>query len=391
MFSSRTSWNLSPNRFTTALEKKKKSGSELLDLTASNPTTSGLVYEAEAVLSSLNNPAALTYEPESKGLLVARNAVAEYYAAQSEPVTVSPENIILTTSTSEAYSFAFRLLCESGDEVLIPQPSYPLFDLLATIQDVRLVPYSLVYDHGWQIDFNSLRSAMTPRTRGVIVVHPNNPTGSYVKGSELSQLNEICSAHDLAIIADEVFLDYPLIGNAPRSFADNPGALTFTLSGLSKISGLPQMKVAWMAVSGPSAIASDALSRLDVIADIFLSMNAPIELATPSLLNCRKSFQAQLQSRLRANLAELDSQIAAQHHCTRLNVEGGWYATLRVPVTQSDEELAIALIEHESVIVHPGHFFDFEQDGFLILSLLTPEDVFKEGVSRILRLLATDY
>jgi aspartate/methionine/tyrosine aminotransferase len=391
MFSSRTSWNLSPNRFTTALEKKKKSGSELLDLTASNPTTSGLSYDADAILSSLKNPAAMTYEPESKGLLVARNAVAEYYAALPEPVTVSPENIILTTSTSEAYSYAFRLLCEPGDEVLIPQPSYPLFDFLATIQDVRLVPYSLIYDHGWQIDFNSLRSAISPRTRGVIVVHPNNPTGSYVKGSELSELNEICSAKDMAIIADEVFLDYPLVENSAQSFAANRGALTFTLSGLSKISGLPQMKVAWMAVSGPNAIAHDALSRLDVIADTYLSMNAPIQLATPSLLDCRKDFQAQLRARLRANLAELDSQIAAQHHCTRLSVEGGWYATLRVPVTQSDEELAIALIEKESVIVHPGHFFDFEQDGFLILSLLTAEDVFKEGVKRVLQFLTTDY
>jgi aspartate/methionine/tyrosine aminotransferase len=391
MFSSRTSWNLSPNRFTNALETKKKSGSELLDLTASNPTTSGLTFDVEAVLSSLSNPAALTYEPESKGLLVARDAVAGYYAAQSEPVAVSPENIILTTSTSEAYSYAFRLLCEPGDEVLVPQPSYPLFDFLATIQDVRLVPYSLVYDHDWQIDFNSLRYVISPRTRAVIVVHPNNPTGSYVKGSELSELNEICSAKDMAIIADEVFLDYPLVGIAPRTFADNRGALTFTLSGLSKISGLPQMKVAWMAVSGPSATASDALSRLDVIADTYLSMNAPIQLATPSLLDFRRAFQAQLQARLRANLAELDSQLASQQHCTRLSVESGWYATLRVPVTQSDEELAIALIEQESVVVHPGHFFDFEQDGFLILSLLTPESVFKEGVRRILRLLTTNY
>jgi alanine-synthesizing transaminase len=385
MFSSRTAWNLSPNRFTTALEKKKNSGSELLDLTASNPTTSGLSYDSDTILSSLNNPAALTYEPESKGLLVARKAVAQYYADQPQPATVSPENIVLTTSTSEAYSYAFRLLCEPGDEVLIPQPSYPLFDFLATIQDVRLVPYSLVYDHGWQIDFNSLRSAISPRTRAVIVVHPNNPTGSYVKGSELSELNDICSRKDMAIIADEVFLDYALIEDAPRTFARNSGTLTFTLSGLSKISGLPQMKVAWMTVSGPQAIAADAISRLDVIADTYLSMNAPVQLATPALLDCRKNFQAQLRTRLKTNLAELDSQIAAQRHCTRLHVEAGWYATLRVPVTQSDEELAIALIEKESVVVHPGHFFDFEQDGFLILSLLTPEDLFKEGVKRILR------
>jgi aspartate/methionine/tyrosine aminotransferase len=383
MFSSRTSWNLSPNRFTTALESKKKSGSALLDLTASNPTTCGLIYPAEKILSSLTNSAAMTYEPESKGLLVARKAVAAYYADQPEPVAVSPENIILTTSTSEAYSYAFRLLCEPGDEVLIPQPSYPLFDFLATIQDVRLIPYSLVYDHGWQIDFNSLRSAITPRTRAVIVVNPNNPTGSYVKAKELVELNEICAENELAIIADEVFLDYPLPGAACKSFAGNSEALTFTLSGLSKISGLPQMKVAWMAVSGP--IARDALSRLDIIADTYLSMNAPMQFATPTLLACRNDFQSQLKARLRTNLAELDSQLAAQNHCARLDVEAGWYATLRVPVTQSDEDLAIALIEDESVIVHPGHFFDFEQDGYLILSLLTAEDVFREGLRRVLR------
>jgi alanine-synthesizing transaminase len=385
MFSSRTSWNLSPNRYALALEQKRKSGTALLDLTVSNPTTCGLTYDTEKILDSLTNPAALVYEPKSKGLLVARQAVADYYAGQPNPVKFSPENIIVTTSTSEAYSFALRLLCEPGDEVLIPQPSYPLFDFLATIQDVRLVPYALVYDHGWQIDFNSLRAAITERTRAVIVVNPNNPTGSYLKSEELTELNQICAKSNLAIIADEVFLDFPMQASAPASLATNQEVLTFTLSGLSKISGLPQMKVAWMAVSGPEQITTAALSRLDVIADTYLSMSAPIQHATPTLLECRHGFQSQLKFRLRTNLAELDSQLADQRHCTRLDVEAGWYATLRVPVTQSDEDLAVALIEKENVIVHPGHFFDFEQEGFLILSLMTPEDVFQEGVQRILR------
>lgn len=327
----------------------------------------------------------MVYEPEPKGLLVAREAVAEYYASQAMPVEISPDNIILTTSTSEAYSFIFRLLCEPGDEVLIARPSYPLFDLLATIQDVRLVPFSLIYDHGWHIDFHSLRSAITSRTKAVIVVNPNNPTGSFVKEEELRELNEICAANDVAIVADEVFLDFPHKGIAPKSFAANESALTFTLSGLSKVSGLPQMKVAWMAVSGPEQRASDALSRLEIIADTYLSMNAPIQLATPILLASRTDFQGKLATRIRANLVELDSQLVTQKHCTRLGVNAGWYATLRVPVTQPDEELAISLIERQGVLVHPGHFFDFEQEGHLILSLMTPQNVFREGVQRLLQ------
>jgi alanine-synthesizing transaminase len=389
MFSKRTAWNLSPNRFSVALEKHRKSGKPLLDLTVSNPTNCGLSFEADKILSSLTNAAAVIYEPESKGLLVARNAVADYYATQPDPVAVSPENIILTTSTSEGYSYIFRLLCEAGDEVLIPRPSYPLFDFLATIQDIRLIPYSLVYDHGWQIDFHSLKSAITSRTRAVIVVNPNNPTGSYVKPSELNELNLICAANQMAIIADEVFLDYLLEPAGCKSLANNQQALTFTLSGLSKISGLPQMKASWIAASGPEKPVSDALARLDVIADTYLSMNAPIQYSLPTLLDTRHSFQEQLNARLRRNLEELDRQLAAQSHCKRLDVEGGWYATLRVPVTQSDEELAIALMEKESVLVHPGHFFDFEQDGYLILSLMTPEEVFKDGIPRILKLTAS--
>jgi aspartate/methionine/tyrosine aminotransferase len=385
MFAKRTDWNLSPNRFTVALEKHRESGRPLLDLTVSNPTNCGLSYNAEKILSSLNNPAAMTYEPESKGLLVARNAVVDYYASQPAPVTISSDNVLLTTSTSEGYSYIFRLFCEPGDEVLIPRPSYPLFDFLATIQDVCPVPYSLVYDHGWQIDFHSLKSVISPRTRAVIVVNPNNPTGSYLKASEVSELNSICASNNIAIIADEVFVDYPLDNTIHKTVASNQQALSFTLSGLSKISGLPQMKVSWIVASGPQQLVSNALARLDVIADTYLSMNAPVQHALPALLESRIGFQQQLSARLRKNLQELDRQLALQHHCKRLDVEGGWYATLRVPVTQSDEDLSIALMENASVLVHPGHFFDFEQDGFLILSLMTPEDVFKDGLTRILK------
>jgi alanine-synthesizing transaminase len=388
MFSSRTAWNLTTNRFTEAVERKRRAGSELLDLTASNPTTCGFQYDADAILGALNNSKSLTYEPSAAGIAEARAAVAKYYVsrANGSPV-ISVDDLLLTTSTSEGYSFLFRLLCNAGDEVLIPRPSYPLFDFLANLADVCLVPYSLIYDHGWQVDFHSLESAVTAKTKAVIVVNPNNPTGSYLKPEELAQLNEICARKQLAIIADEVFLDYPLSpSSAAPTMTGNTGALTFVLSGLSKICGLPQMKVAWIATSGPVEPKREALARLEVIADTYLSMNAPVQWALPALLNLRGDFQAQLLQRVRKNLVELDRQLSSSRSqaCRRLDVEGGWYANLKVPATQSDEELAIELIEKHSVVAHPGHFFDFESDGYLILSLITPEEQFGEGVKKIL-------
>src|SRR6185312_1859624 len=351
MFASRTDWNLSLNKFTVALDKHKKSGKQLLDLTASNPTDCGFEYSAEEILRSLKSLAAMKYHPIAQGLLSARQAVADYYREKS--IAVSEENIFLTTSTSEAYSYIFRLLCEPGDEVLVPRPSYPLFEFLANIQDVRLVPYSLVYDHGWQIEFNSLKCAINPRTRAIITVNPNNPTGSYVKADELAQMNHLCAAHDLALISDEVFHDYPLRGSGHVTFASNQEALTFTLSGLSKVAGLPQMKVAWMAVTGPDTQRTQALARLEVIADTYLSMNAPLQHALPAMLDSRHALQRQLNARLKANLQTLDAQLAKQKTCTRLDVEAGWYAILRVPATQSDEDRAITLLEKHSVLVHP--------------------------------------
>jgi aspartate/methionine/tyrosine aminotransferase len=321
------------------------------------------------------------------------------------------------------------LLCNAGDELLVPKPSYPLFEFLADLQDVRLVPYPLIYDHGWQMDFHSLEQAVTARTRGVVVVHPNNPTGSYVKAGEVELLNAFCRKHGLAVIVDEVFLDYGLgtdhvgtdalvrpversagraaadsgslhapvdwdspihrLGRDDRfeqhaSFAGNGDVLTFTLSGLSKISALPQMKVAWVVTSGPRAEVDAAMARLEVIADTYLSMNAPTQWAMPVLLQQRENIQPQLMERVRANLAELDRQLVEQKACERLSVEGGWYAVLRVPVTRSDEELAIELVREKSVLMHPGHFYDFPSDGYLVLSLISPRDEFEQGVCGVL-------
>jgi alanine-synthesizing transaminase len=408
MFSDRTNWRLAKNRLTEALDEARASGAKVLDLTVSNPTRVGLEYDSAAILKSLASPRALDYDPQAKGLREACGAVASYYQKDHGVRDLDAEHIILTTSTSEGYSYVFRLLCNAGDELLVPKPSYPLFEFLADLEDVKLVPYPLIYDHGWQMDFPSLEKAVTERTRGVVVVHPNNPTGSYVKAGEAEALNAFCRAHGLALIVDEVFLDYGLGADAGTSkdhggtaalgrpversstmlsagsFAANRDVLTFTLSGLSKISALPQMKVAWVVTSGPESQVAAAMARLEVIADTYLSMNAPVQWAVPTLMAQRKNVQRQLMERVRRNLAELDRQLAGHPGCQRLHVEGGWYAVLRVPVTRSDEELAIELVREERVLVHPGHFYDFPSDGYLVVSLIAAEREFGEGVARVM-------
>lgn len=387
MFSKRTGWRLNPNRFTEVQRELRAAGTQVLDLTVSNPTRAGLMVDAAPILESLSNPAAMDYDPQPKGLTSARDAVAAYYYEQGCEREVDPESLVLTTSTSEGYSYVFRLLCNPDDEVLVPKPSYPLFEFLADLQDVKLIPYPLLYDHGWQIDLPALEKAVTSRTRAVVLVHPNNPTGSFVGEQERDWLNAFCRQHDLALIADEVFLDYPHDGVPRPSFVNNRDVLTFTLSGVSKISGLPQMKLAWIAASGPAQHVTAAMERLEVIADTFLSMSAPIQLAAAALLEQRKTMQPLLRERVQTNLAELDRQLARQETLQRLQVEGGWYAVLRVPVTQCDEDLVVDLLRQASVLVHPGHFYDFPRDGFLVLSLLTPSAEFCEGARRVLELL----
>jgi len=387
MFASRTNWRLETNRLTRALEEHRRSGKELFDLTASNPTTCGFAYPEREILAALTDPSGLVYRPESKGLREAREAVAEYYEGRAgfsgSVARVDPECILLSSGTSEAYSHIFRLLCEAGDEILVPAPSYPLFEFLADLADIHLVPYPLLYDHGWQIDFAPLRAALTPRSRAVLVVHPNNPTGSFVQPREAAELAEICAAREMAIVADEVFLDYASGAIPAHTFALTDAALTFTLSGLSKISLLPQMKLAWTVVSGPGAVVQTAVDRLEIIADTYLSPSTPVQLALPKLLSLRHSLQAQLQQRISANLSVLDKLLPESKSLMLLDREGGWYAILRVPVTATDDDLTVALLDRFSVLVHPGHFFNFEREGFLVLSLITPEQEFQEGLRRL--------
>jgi alanine-synthesizing transaminase len=387
MFSKRTNWNLEENAYTRALQRHREAGKRIFDLTASNPTTCGFQYDEKTILQALRNPASLQYEPEPKGMPAARAAVAGYYKKKSG-IDVDPQDLILTTGTSEAYSFLFRLLCEPGDEVLIAHPSYPLFDFLATIQDVKLRPFEIVYDHGWQIDFHSLRKEIGARSRAIVVVHPNNPTGHFVAAKEAEALSGLCAKRDLALIVDEVFLDYELKASAHKdrhgTFASNVGALTFVLSGLSKIAALPQMKLGWIAACGPPALVRESMARLEVIADTYLSLNAPLQYALPALLAQRGAMQRQIVARVEANLTELDERLAQEKSVSRMEVEGGWYAVLRVPAVQSDEELAIRLFEERGVLVHPGHFYDFVDHGYLVISLLTRSEEFRKGMPELL-------
>jgi alanine-synthesizing transaminase len=373
--SERSSFDLAHNALSTALGRARGAGRDVLDLTESNPTRAGLPYPADAILASLSAPGALVYEPASFGLPAARETVARHLGA-------SPGRVILTASTSEAYAFLFKLLCDPGDEVLVPVPSYPLFEHLARLETVRAVPYRIAYDGAWHVDLDSVRAAVGPRTRAVVVVTPNNPTGSYLKRGELAALTDL----GLPIVSDEVFAEYPLDRRPDPSRAASAleahGALVFALGGLSKLAALPQMKLAWTTVGGEEALVQPALARLEIIADAFLSVGAPVQHALPSLLASRAPVTAAIVSRTRDNLAFLRGAVEGKA-VSVLQVEGGWYATLRLPRTRSEEQWALTLLEQDGVYVHPGHFFDFESEAYLVASLLTPGPRFREGVERL--------
>jgi len=384
MFSARLPWDAPANRFSQALARRRQAGAEILDLTESNPTRAGIAYAPE-ILTALADARALLYEPAPAGLEPARAAVAAYYAARGR--AVDPARIVLTASTSEAYALLFKLLADPGDEALVPRPSYPLFEYLAALESVRLRQYPLFYQQAWFLDAHALEASLTARARAIIVVSPNNPTGSFLKQRELEHLIGICARHDLALIADEVFSDYAL-GPDPARVATLAGcdeALTFSLSGLSKIAGLPQMKLSWMVVGGPPELRRRALERLELIADTYLSVAAPVQHALPLLLEYGELVRGQIAARVRSNLQALAALCREQPACELLTVEGGWYAILRVPRTRSEEEWALELIERDGVLVQPGFFFDFDAEAYLVLSLLTPPDSFRVGVERLLR------
>jgi alanine-synthesizing transaminase len=365
--------------FAAAIREARAGGRELLDLTVSNPTVCGFAYDAGAVLGALGGEAALTYDPDPRGMRSAREAVARYYVDHG--AEIDPDTVVLTTSTSEGYGYLFRLLCNAGDEVLVAQPSYPLFDFLADLEDVRLTPYPLFYDYGWWIDFAELERRIGPRTKAIVVVHPNNPTGHATGAAERVRLQEICLRHGLALIVDEVFLDYPLGEERLESFAAGPhSGLTFVLSGMSKIAGLPQMKVGWIVGLGAEEVRRQAMGRLEVIADTFLSMSAPVQLALPGWLAGRMGIQGQILERVRGNL-----RVAVESGLEVLKMEAGWSAVLRLPQRSGSGEVAEELLRNTDVVVHPGSFYGIAGAGRVVVSVLGIGGEFSLGVKRIAR------
>ncbi|HYM09975.1 MAG TPA: pyridoxal phosphate-dependent aminotransferase [Bryobacterales bacterium] len=383
-FAARAGWNLEKNRLAQLGESRRRAGHTTIDLTESNPTRCGFTYDEQAIREAMADPRALLYEPQPRGLLRAREAVAEYYAARG--VAVSPERILLTSGSSEAYGYLLRLLADPGEQVLVPQPGYPLFEFLSRLNDIELADYRLAYHQGWEIDFDSLEAAAGPKTRAVVVVNPNNPAGSLLKPAEREKVADFCARRGLALIADEVFLDFclPPATGLTGSLAETAGALTFTLNGLSKTAALPQMKLGWIVASGPACAVEEALARLEVITDTYLSVSTPVQWALPRLLGTHGPIQEQILARVAGNLRRLDERLARQTLCGRLEVEAGWSVILRAPSVRTDEEWALLLLGEDGVLVHPGHFFNFAAEGYLVASLLTPEDVFDEGMARLL-------
>ncbi len=383
-FSQRTGWNTEESELARAHRLRLQAGLPIDDLTASNPTRCGFSYPA-GLLDALNDPRALDYDPQPKGLRIARQAVCEYYAGNG--VVLDPDQLVLTTSTSEAYSFLFRLLCDPGSEIVIFQPGYPLFDFLAALDDVHLKPAPLIYENGWQIDFGGVRRAISDKTRAIVLVHPNNPTGHFTKPWEAGELARLCREFNLSLIVDEVFLDYG-IGSAGSSFASGlEGVPVFVVSGLSKVAGLPQMKAAWIVATGPER--DQALARLEIIADTFLSMNAPVQWALRTWFEQRGQIQEQIRTRVAANLASLDRRLSALPALQRLKVEAGWYAVLRIPAIEPDEHTVLALLE-QGVWLHPGYFFGMPESGWLVMSLLPQEEEFSNGLGILINYFRKD-
>ena len=383
MFSHRTPGNLAENALARRLGELRRSGARLLDLTESNPTRAGFLAPPE-LLHLLANPSGAHYAPDPRGLRSAREAVSRDYASRG--AAVDPDHIVLTASSSESYSLLFKLLANPGDEVLVPTPSYPLFGYLADLDSVSVKTYPLRFDHEWHLSIDSLSGSISETTRAVVVVHPNNPTGSFLKRAEAAELAARCAARGVAIIADEVFADFGLGGddaNRHRSFALDSPALSFSLGGLSKSCALPQMKVGWIAVSGPAAIRDEALARLEFIADTYLSVATPIQLALPAILAAKASLQAPIRARLARNLETLKTAVAAHPELTLVPTEGGWSALIQCPATRTDEERALLALD-DLVLVHPGHFFDFESGCYLVVSLLCEEAVLGAALSPLL-------
>jgi len=388
MFSSRFHWDLRPNRIARLLEERRRSGIPVLDLTESNPTRAGLDYPPE-IRMAFEDERILRYDPQPAGAMDAREAVARYYSERG--IAVEPERILLTASTSEAYAYLFKLLADPGDEVLVPRPSYPLFEYLAGLESVTARPYLLTYCGGWAINWEAIQAGLTERTRAIVLVNPNNPTGSYVKPEELERLVALSKERGIALISDEVFSDYAFGSDDTRatSLAGVEQGLSFALSGLSKIAGLPQMKLGWIVVAGSVERRGSAWERLEWIADTYLSVGTPVQCAAAQLLAAGKSVQQQIRRRTLENLQFARRAIQGTG-ATALAVEGGWYLTMQVPGVYAEEEWILKLLDRWNILAQPGYFFDFGSEAFLVVSLLTPSASFREGMIRLLKCIDDD-
>ena len=387
MISNRMDWDQGSNTLSLLLGDKQRRGETVVDLTESNPTRVGLTYDVDDILAALSQPGSMEYAPDPRGLSIARQAIAKYYRERG--TLVDTDALFLTAGTSDAYSILFKLLGNPGDEVLIPRPGYPLLTYLARLDSLRACFYPLRYDSavGWSIDLDVLQALITPQTRAIVLIDPNNPTGSYVKQTEWKAIDAMCRRHDLALIVDEVFYDYGAGGAAgfmpahPHRFE----SLTFVLNGFSKLIGLPQLKLAWIVVSGEDGLSSAARSHLETLLDFYLSVATPVQHAAERLLVRRHAIQQQILSRIEANSRFLEERIASTGNCHVLQREGGWYAVVDILDMVSDEVRVIQLLKHDNTLVHPGFFYDFNREGFVVVSLLPGEDIFRSGVSRLIR------
>ncbi len=384
MLAARTNWKFHPNQLTLRLKALRESGVQVLDLSESNPTRCQFEYLNTALLSPLANPKNLSYEPNPKGTLEARRAIQNYYREKN--IWVDSEQIFLTAGTSEAYSLLFRLFVNPGERVLIPHPSYPLFNFLADLNDAQLDFYRLAYDNGWHINLESLKNACDSKTKAIVLVHPNNPTGSFVKRKELGEIVKLAQEKSMILISDEVFLDYSFLEDSKRapSFAANQDVPTFTLGGISKALGLPQMKLGWIIATGPRELVRSSCERLEVVLDTYLSVNTPVQNALPSWFSVKQRIQNEITNRVQKNRVFLAQHLSSLHPASCLQTEGGWYATLRIPKIQSEEEWALEFLEKDHVYLHPGYFFDFEEEAYTVISLLPSFKIFNEAISRIL-------
>ena len=388
MFSKRTQWTRSPNPFALELERKRQKGEAVIDLTLSNPTRCSFRYLKEDLLNALHNARGLIYEPHPQGLPEARQAVRAYY--DQKGIRLDLNQIFLFSSTSEAYSAVFRLLTNPGDRVLIPQPSYPLLDYLIGLNDVTPCPYQLVYRERWMMDLEDLDRGLSQEPKVVVVVHPNNPTGHFTSGTEIPILLDRCRSKNAAVIADEVFYDFVYDETRLKlsSFAGTNQTLCFTLGGLSKTLGLPQMKLSWMVITGPEDLRTEAIERLEIFSDTYLSVNTPSQLALATWFHRRKEIQSEILDRVKTNLGQLQIQLEPHDFLQMLRCEGGWVATVKIDSKGSDEDLALSVLRDENVLVYPGYFFGFDEEVYFVLSLLERPPIFSEGIRRLTRRLS---